>query len=414
MPILPVLTYDQTSVSEQSASLRTPAPAVLGVAAYLVGLGLPLGWRLPLLILGLALLAQLGCVIVERRAASPSSSLSWVVALFVLSFAASTWASADVARSALLAGALLPGLLAVVALGNARLSAGALDLLGAAAWTASCAAATSVVAAAALHPYDTPFELVAHAGVAAIVVPNDAVLLAILAPVSFFLLRDDAVWKRAAGGVGLSLTVLAIGLLASRVAFLTLLVALGTSLWLVRPRQALAGVVLLAAAMLAVDAAQGWPMLAKLAHPVDPRLSLWAVEWHFFADAPLLGHGPFTLAAEYEPTLARLALPAWLPRDPQATVPWAHSLWFEALGERGLVGLATLLLLLGGALRAALRRRSDVATTADARHIVPLAALAALVVASVFELTFLHEWVGLAVFSLSAIVHAPDWADRRT
>lgn len=408
-----MLTYQQTTAPQTVDTFRVPAPAVLGVAAYLVGLGLPVGWRLPLLLLGMSLLLQLGSNVASPRPARRSSSLWWMVVAFVLSFAGSTWASSDVARSALLAAALLPGLLAFVALDVNCLSGEDLSVLGAAAWAATCAAGASIVMAAVLHPNDSPFELVSHAGVAAIVVPNDAVFLALLAPVSLAMVRAAAPWKRVAGSVGLALAVLAIGVLASRIAVLTLVVALGVSLWLDRPRNALAGMVLLAALSFVVDGARGWPMLAKLSHPVDPRLSLWAVEWRFFTDAPLLGRGPFTLAANYEPTLARLALPAWLPRDPQATVPWAHNLWLEALGERGLVGLVALVLLLGGALRAALRRAAE-ATTADARRVVPLASLAALLVASFFELTLLHEWVGLAVFALAAIVHTPDRADRRS
>lgn len=395
-------------------TLRAPAPAMLGVGAYLVGLGLPVGWRVPLLALGLGLFLQLVLDVREREEPSVSSRAhpSWIVVAFIASFAMSCWASVDSTRSLTLAVALLPGLLCLVALQSVRFGRAEWGVLGVAGWTTSVVAAASIVTAAVMHPGESPFALATHAGVAAIVVPNDVVLLAVLSPISVVLLRDDALWKRAAGGLGLALTVVAIGVLASRIAYLTLLVALATSLYLLQPRLVLAGIVIAGTSMLAVDGVLGWPMLAKLAGPVDPRLSLWAVEWRFFTDAPVLGHGPFTLASDYEPTVAQLSLPAWVMRDAQATVPWAHSLWFEALGERGLVGFATLALLVGGTLRAALRRARS-RTGFAGRHVVPLAALVALCVASVFELTLLHEWVGVVLFALTAIVLTPD-PDRST
>ena len=407
-------TYSQTTNPGVIATVRGPAPAVLGVGAYLIGLGLPVGWGVPLLVLGLGLFLQIVLETGEREGllASPRARFSWIVGAFTASFAMSALVSVDRARSLTLAVALLPGLLCLVALLGVRLGRAEWRVLGMAGWTTSIVVAASVVAAALMHPGESPFALATHAGVAAIVVPNDAVLLAVLSPISVVLLRDGAVWKRAAGGLGLALTVAAIGMLASRIACLTLLVVLGTSLYLLRPRLAVAGIVIAVASVLAVDGVLGWPMLAKLAGPVDPRLSLWAVEWRFFTDAPVLGHGPFTLAADYEPTVAQLSLPAWLMRDPQATVQWAHSLWFEALGERGAVGLATLALLVGSALRAAFRR-SRSRTDFEGKNVVPLAALMGLCVASLFELTLLREWVGVMLFALSAIVHAPD-PDRPT
>ena len=391
------------------ATLQAPAPAVLGVGAYLVGLGLPVGWGVPLLALGFGLCLQL--VLEARRREEPSVSsrvrLSWIVVAFVASFAMSAWTSVDKERSVRLAVALLPGLLCFVALQRVRFGRAEWAILGVAGWITVLVTAASVVSTGLLHAGESPFALATHAGVAAIVVPNDVVLLAVLSPISVALLRDGEIWKRAAGGLGLALTVIAIGMLASRVAYLTFLIALATSLYLLQPRLVLAGGVIAGASMLAVDGFLGWPMLAKLAGPVDPRLSLWAVEWRFFTDAPVLGHGPFTLAADYEPTIAQLSLPTWVMRDPQATVPWAHSLWFEALGERGIVGLTTLALLVGSTLSAALRRvRSR--TALEGRQVVPLATLMGLCVASLFELTLLREWVGVMLFALSAIVHAPD------
>lgn len=400
-------TCQQTTTPAAIGTFQMPAPAVVGVAGYLVGLALPVGWAFPLLILGGGLLLQLAAGDRDEPVASSHARVIWVVVAFVLSFACSAWASADPARSVRLSVALLPGLLCLVALRGVRLGESEQSALGAAAWVTSSLAATSIIVAAWLHPDESPFTIVSRAGVAAIVVPNDTVLLAVLSPISIVLLRSREAWKRVAGGVGLALTVVAIGLLASRVAFLTLIVALGTILWFVQPRLAAAGVVVAAGSALGVDALLGWPMLAKLGGPVDPRLSLWAVEWQFFVDSPLLGHGPFTLAAEYEPMIARLALPEWVTRDFQATVPWAHNLWFEALGERGVVGFAALVLLFASTLAATLRR-ARATMTVDGRHVVPLAALMGLAIASFFELTFLHEWIGVVLFVLWAIGQALD------
>ena len=131
------------------------------------------------------------------------------------------------------------------------------------------------------------------------------------------------------------------------------------------------------------------PLLLKFSHIMnDGRLSHWATAWTLFLEAPLLGHGLHTFI---DTSL-----------HPQG-VPWAHNLYLQALAEQGVIGLVTLAPLLLYAIVTSWRaRRLPMAE----QRIVAAGALGALVgfcAASAVELTFVREWVILAIFILLAL-----------
>ena len=197
--------------------------------------------------------------------------------------------------------------------------------------------------------------------------PNDAALIAVLLPFA-----PVVTWPLGFAVVGASV---------SRNAVLGVLVALFV---LGSPKQRLALVTLVLIAALAYTHQD-----AELFTRGKARIGQWLVAVDMWRDAPWVGWGPATFGDHYLSRLDKLRpLPFGIGPDIQL-VPWAHSLYLEQLAERGLMGLIALLLPLGYALRCGSRRTQ--------------AAVAALLVMGIFDLTLLKPWVVGAVWGLVAL-----------
>jgi O-antigen ligase len=176
--------------------------------------------------------------------------------------------------------------------------------------------------------------------------PNDTALVALLAP-----LVSPWLWPVAAGVILLS---------GSRTALVGLAVALCC---LLRSGWLRAGVLLTMGGCLIgfVHAAQ-WTSIAS-------RFASWDVAWRMWQAAPWLGMGPHTFVDH-----------SWRLRPMEtAFVPWAHAFVLEQLAERGLLGLAVIVVASALAWRQAGR---------------PVrAAMTAFAVMGLMDLTFLKPWV---------------------
>ena len=109
------------------------------------------------------------------------------------------------------------------------------------------------------------------------------------------------------------------------------------------------------------------------------RLSQWLVAVDMFQRAPTLGMGPARYIDVYIPILDTLRpLPFGTP--PMHTyMPWAHNIFLEQLGERGLLGFTVF--------------ATPVVVAWRHGTINKKAALAAFLVMGFFDLTFLKPWV---------------------
>ncbi len=228
---------------------------------------------------------------------------------------------------------------------------------------------------------------------AAFVVPNDVLFLVCLAPFSLeLLLRQEGRSARVFAGIGL-VSVLAVLVLAeSRAGLLVAASVLGVYALSYSWRPVLLGAALLAIALILVDWSQGFPFLEKLlkAEKLGFRLVLWWAGIESFLQFPLTGHGPGTFDIIYRDLRASGTLPETMNYETRR-VGWAHSLYIEALAERGIFGLLTLLGLLGTALALAVR---GLRRTGRRTWLFPVAvSLIALLLAGAIELTFMRTWV---------------------
>ncbi|MHC4838716.1 MAG: O-antigen ligase family protein, partial [Planctomycetota bacterium] len=133
------------------------------------------------------------------------------------------------------------------------------------------------------------------------------------------------------------------------------------------------------------------------------RGRLYTVAWRTAAACPLVGCGPGLFAEAWWHHEGGVA---WGEIAPDVGyMPWAHNLWLEAAAERGFLGLASLLGLVGtwGVVVVAGWRRRGSRVQTVAPLVAAVSAVMGLLVMGLFDLTFLKEWIGLLLmFGLGA------------
>jgi O-antigen ligase len=389
--------------------VRAPEPravvATSAVCIYLGGFAFPFAPDIPLL-----LLAILGVVAMSRRGGEGVAMAPHVllgVSLLLASTILSIALSAAPARSLRLSAPLIPATLLFLLARHAdarsaRWIVTTLSVLG-------LGLSVAVVATAARGDASTLHDHVSIVGSPLLVEANDIAIVAILAPLSVALLSIRPPRWIAAVAVGsLIAAVIAVCILRSRVAILTMVVSIGTFAWVAaRSRRAVwKSIAVLALVTLILDAGMGFPLTSKFQKLREPRIALWFTAAAMFADAPVLGHGPHTFAVLADTYAEGLDQPRWVPTV-RRMPPWAHSLYFEFLAERGLVGLASLIVLLSLTARSALRNRRQADHEARALGAGVAAAFAGFCFAGIFELSFLRLWVVVVFFTLVGIASPP-------
>lgn len=176
------------------------------------------------------------------------------------------------------------------------------------------------------------------------IVPNDVLLLVVLAPLALAMAIAEKHWLLKTLAI---FCLLGVGIAAiyieSRQAAAIYAFCLFAFFFLWRP---LWGLAIGAAALIlvfAVDALLGGGLVKKLF--LFPRAYIWQSAWQMFLDSPVFGKGPGHFKHFYYEFLAKAGYGADLVAD-RRLMNWAHSLYFEQLAERGLVGMAALLVLL--------------------------------------------------------------------
>ena len=156
-----------------------------------------------------------------------------------------------------------------------------------------------------------------------------------------------------------------------------------------------------------LDALQGFSLLDKFLGVWGTRLPLWTSAWQMFLDAPVFGHGPNAFAILGQVHLDSQVLPAWIPQDPRAGIPWAHNLYLELLAERGLLGAASFVCLLAVAWRRVWGLRKIGGSEEIRTYAASVSAsLLGIIAAGLFELTFIRYWFVIMIFAVLAIVQA--------
>lgn len=162
-------------------------------------------------------------------------------------------------------------------------------------------------------------------------------------------------------------------------------------------------------ALLVIAAAGGYLLVQQASHPshggsvMGARTAYWGAGIAAFQRAPLTGTGPFTMATSFVRT--------------QSTPPFqiyihAHSIYFNILGETGIIGLSAFVILLGAAVWALWKRLRAAADPDERALLVGVsAALVASLVHSIFDCLIAGKTTGFWVLLIalgSALAEAPS------
>jgi O-antigen ligase len=390
---------DSTAASDWRASVRRIPLARLGACTFVLAVGLPS--RADVGSIVLVICAVLATLVSSTRQAPPLRAL-------VMAFLASTCVSALFAAQPGLAltstAALLPGCLLFFLIAERFESMDDLRALFLSFAVLALSLSAWLLWNAWLDGPVSPNVWAAHAATPLVVVGNDVTFLAVIAPLSCAVLcsatRRSVVLICAAS---LALTACAIALFQSRGALLALTAALAVMAIQLQPRRGLAGLVVLAAASVAVDASLGFPFAAKIASRsagVDVgRIEMWQAALRTFVEAPWLGRGPYATV--------------FTSADQRVTMRWAHNLYLDVLVGQGIFGFSIVAVLVARGVW--LARRAVRHATGEARPLAvgTLAALTGFVVAAAYEASLLRLWSVLSFFALlGAIAHLSAATDR--
>jgi O-antigen ligase len=242
--------------------------------------------------------------------------------------------------------------------------------------------------------------------------PNDLTMAAVFLPLALLTLaRWGWLPARLLVGSALLLGCGALTLSQSRSAALGLLAAASSYGLLGRSRRAVGWLLATGALLAAVAIGLGIEnRVTRLMRPDalarDGRIGIWLVAWEMFSESPVLGKGAFTFGDHYSRYLETVDLPESYQPE-RRRIPWPHNLVLEMLAERGAIGLAgflALLVAMGATLRRCLRAESPREIRQSAR--AAAASFGAFLAMSLFELTFLKDWVVLAFCLLAGVCGA--------
>ena len=358
---------------------------------------IPFSWDLPLLILATGVIFQTANK--SQGASQKLCSTDIAVALFVLASSVSTFASGDLARSALGIVALVPATLVYVTISR-TFSADDVRLLGPSTVCLVILVAMSVIAPWLVDTSGDPTVWVSKAS-QVIAVPNDVLVLSVLNPVLLGVIYSARGKLLQSGAiVAVALSFIAIVLARSRIALIALLVGHAITLWCLRRHRFLLVTFVLVIVAACLDLLLGGFLIGKIVKPAaEGRAALWWSAWQMLLDSPYLGKGPNMFGVYYPEFVTAFPETDFFVVD-ERYVPWPHNMYLEALAERGAIGFVTLLAMLvtGTHLAFRARARGNERTRTYAGAL--LGSLMVIAIAGGFELTFLHLWVPIISFAL--------------
>lgn len=232
------------------------------------------------------------------------------------------------------------------------------------------------------------------------VVPNDVLVLSVVAPLVLGAVWTSDWWLRGFAILYFVLSLVMTVNMQSRQAVVLLLLGLVIVVAVMRPRWTVPALLGGCLAGVAIDGLLGWSLAQKVF--LFPRTYVWHAAWTMFTDRPLTGQGPGLFKDVYFTFLRKAGyLIQELPD--RRTMPWAHNLYLEQLGERGIFGFLALTGLLGTCIYQSgksFRQTAGESIRAMAAGI--FAALIVFAIAGIAETSLSRLWVAVFLLVLAA------------
>ncbi len=324
--------------------------------------------------------------------------------LFLAVAALTTATSRDSLHSLQVQPQLLPALLCYVVIVMFATSLAARQFICMALLCSGLLTAVLMLVSASRIAADDSLAQVKMMGNALLIVPNDVLMLSVIAPLAVGVAWTGHLWLRLLAALYVVLALLAGAMVGSRQAVLVLILGLVILAAVQRPRWVIPVLLSALAAGVMVDGLMGWRLAGKIA--MFPRTYVWHTAWVMFLDRPWLGQGPGMFRDLYTVFLPKAGYVLSALED-HRNMPWAHSLYLEQLAERGAGGLLVLLLLLGTAL-VRVRRLLLAAVAPQERSLSAgiLAALLALMASGIAEASLSRLWVTVLMLLLVGLAAA--------
>lgn len=374
-------------------------PLVLwAMALFFLGLGWTARVDIPLAVF--AMTAALSFGDIERGSWRKYLQQHWPLVLFLGVAAITTTTSVDPRHSMSVQPQLLPALLCYTVIISFVTTLPRLRFACAGLLAGGILTAILMLVGSSQMAVDDPLVKVKLLGNGLLIVPNDVLLLSVIAPLALGLAWSGNLLERAMTVVYLPLALVACVVMHSRQAVVIWSLGLVVVAAWMRPRWMLPILLATTAVGLLVDGLMGWPLLDKIF--MFPRSYVWHTAWAMFLDRPLLGQGPGMFKDLYYPFLEKAGYVLAELGD-RRTMPWAHNLYLEQLAERGLPGLIALLCLVGNALLHMFRTVRQLPTDGDrGLYIGILSALLALLASGIAEASLSRLWVTVTLLVLVA------------
>jgi O-antigen ligase len=257
--------------------------------------------------------------------------------------------------------------------------------------------------------YVDPGRVFREEGTAALVVPNDVLAGVIFSPVvAAVLAYDRRPLMNAFGFCSLAILTIAVYLTESRVAILTIVFMILLYMFFRNKRRFLSYGLIGLIVLYFIDAVLELGIIQNfyLLREQNARLGIWLASLMHWSDHPFLGFGPSNFEVAYELGLSELSLPDWVLID-RRRIPWAHNLYIEAVVERGLLGLITLVLLLA-VIFFRLRNHARLSNSpVNDIYFFILIAFCGFIFAGAFEPTMQRIWVANSLFVFLGLACLP-------
>ena len=171
-------------------------------------------------------------------------------------------------------------------------------------------------------------------------VPNDMILLAIIAP--FICCRielSSSLIFKLFLSVLLVVNIFVCVLYQSRSAVITFLITVMLYWCFSRGIKAFKYIFLAVILVCSMDALNSFALLSKFSsHILDSRVALWWTAWQMILDQPFVGEGPYTFAYFYKNGMSDIVRPENFRIIDHRIISWPHNLYLELLAERGILG----------------------------------------------------------------------------
>ena len=235
-------------------------------------------------------------------------------------------------------------------------------------------------------------------------VPNDLIMLALISPFSFFIIKNtNSPVLRYLSVVSCICCVMALIIFQSRTGLISFFICMGVFLLLLNPNFLIkvfcASVIL----VISIDYFLDFQLFDKFLTFPSSRIPLWSAALDLFIENPIFGNGPHIFAEYYADYITSRTFADWVIVDTR-NIPWPHNLFLELLSESGVLttlaficlsGYTLIKLLIFSALDEFVQERSCL-----------ISVFLGFLFAALFELTLVRIWVLLFVCLLFGLCHS--------